>query len=113
MCCRHVGPVAHQTTGRSEHALLIDRGHFVTNSERSKLLAMASEKCISTNHKAARSQSDQFCKRRLKFAFGTSVKHMELQSQRLGRRTHLARLRVRETGTGRVDKQSHDARGGK
>jgi hypothetical protein len=41
MSVRNVGSVAHQTTGRSELAPLVDCGHRVLSRQRSELLGMA------------------------------------------------------------------------
>src|SRR5262249_41592052 len=46
MCFRNVGPVAHQTSGLSERAPLVNRGDCVLNRERGELFDVAGKERI-------------------------------------------------------------------
>src|SRR5947209_6404068 len=56
MSVRNVGSVAHQTSGRSELAPLVDCGHPVLNRQRGELLGMGGEERIAPNYQSASSQ---------------------------------------------------------
>src|SRR5262249_13304852 len=59
MCFRNVGPVAHQTSGLSERAPLVNRGDCVWNRERGELFDVAGEERISPNYQPASSYLTQ------------------------------------------------------
>src|SRR5262249_19481076 len=50
MCFRNVGTVAHQTSGRSELAPLVDRGNRMLNRQGGELLGMAGEERVAPNY---------------------------------------------------------------
>jgi hypothetical protein len=56
MSVRNVGSVAHQTSGRGELAIQVDRGHRVLDRQRGELLDMAGEERIAPNYQPASSQ---------------------------------------------------------
>src|SRR5262249_20744459 len=66
MCFRNVGPVAHQTSGRSELAPLIDRGNRVLNRQGGELLGMAGEERVAPNYQPTSTQLSQLAKMRSK-----------------------------------------------
>src|SRR5258708_3586835 len=59
MCFRNVGPVAHQASGRSELAPLVDRGNRVLNRQGGEPLGMAGEERVAPNYQPASSQLSQ------------------------------------------------------
>jgi hypothetical protein len=55
MSVRNVGSVAHQTSGRGELAMLVDRGHRVLHRQRGELLDVVGEQRASPNYQPASS----------------------------------------------------------
>ena len=50
------------------------------------------------------------CKGRIELLFGAGIEDMEFQPEGAGRRQRLPRFGLGNSGIGRVDEQSHDAR---
>src|SRR5260370_41230653 len=73
MCFRHVGPVAHQASGRSELAPLVDRGNRVLNRQGGELLGMAGEERVAPNYQPASSQLSQLREDPIEVLFGACV----------------------------------------
>src|SRR5262245_9061622 len=84
-------PVAHQATGLGVLMKWVDSGHRVAGRQSRKLLALAIEEWISTDHERAGSQPLQGCEGRIEVAFGARVKDVELQTEGAGRGPQLSR----------------------
>ena len=76
-----VRSVAHQTSGRSEIAILIDRWHRVAERERGKLFALAGEKWIGGDYEPAGPQLDHGCENSIEVVLGPGMQDMKLQPQ--------------------------------
>src|SRR5262249_10126463 len=84
-------PVAHQAAGLGVLMKWVDSGHRVAGRQSRKLLALAIEEWISTDHERAGSQPLQGCEGRIEVAFGARVKDVELQTEGAGRGPQLSR----------------------
>ena len=76
MSVRIVGSVAHQTSGRGELAIQVDRGHRVLDRQRGKLLDMAGEERITPNYQPASSQLSQPREDPIEVLFSACVQDM-------------------------------------
>src|SRR6266481_5156851 len=94
MCFRNVGPVAHQASGRSELAPLVDRGNRVLNRQGGELLGMAGEECVAPNYQPTSSQLSQLREDQIEVLFSACVQDMYVDAKGLGRRKHFALLRL-------------------
>jgi hypothetical protein len=113
MTLRNVGPVAHQTTGRSELAPLVDCGHGVLKRKRGKLLGMAGEERITRNYQPGSPQLGQLCEDSVEVLFSTCVQDMQDDSKRTRRRKRFMRLRFGKLRNTWIDQQGQYARLGK
>src|SRR5262249_39338489 len=95
--------VAHQTSGRSKLASSVDRRHFMTNRQRSKLSDMACKKSLGTNNQPAYLRLAQVCEDCLKLRFGAGLKDMELQPEHLRCRRRFPSFFFGNSGTGWID----------
>jgi nitrogen fixation/metabolism regulation signal transduction histidine kinase len=85
-----VASVAHQAAGQTEVAKLVDRGHRVANSQRSKLFTMGAEEAIGGDHEPIGPQLVQVIERAGEVAFNSGVQHVELQPEGVGRRLQVS-----------------------
>src|SRR5215471_2926363 len=72
--------IAHQTAGSDELAVLVNRGHRVTQGERGELLGVGGEKRVGTDDEPARAQLHQACEELLEVAFAARIQHMEVDA---------------------------------
>ena len=84
----------------------------MTDRQRGELLAMAREEYLGADHEPARSQLDHLCEDCIEVTFGAGIQDKELQAEAVGRRQHLLRFGLSNSGIGWVDEQGHDARRG-
>ena len=64
------------------------------------------------DHEPARSQLGQLCEDPIEVTFGAGSQNMELQPECAGRRLHVLRGGLGNSGIGWIDEQGHDARRG-
>src|SRR6516164_8987830 len=76
MCFRNIIPVAHQTSGRSELAPLVDRGNRVLNRQGGELLDMAGEERVAPNDQPPSSQLGQLLEDAIEVLFNACVQDM-------------------------------------
>src|SRR5262249_3516248 len=109
---RNGRPIAHQTSGHSELAPVVNRRHRVVERQCGELFGPTSEKWIAANHEPACSQLDQFCEDAIEFTFGASIQNMEVQSEGTSSCLQRPCAAVGKSGTGWINKQGHDTRRG-
>ena len=85
------------------------RGHRVADRQRGELLAMAGEEWIAADHQATRAQLNKLYEDFIQITFGAGTKYFKLQPEGAGRRPQVCRCGFRQSGTGWVDQQCHDA----
>src|SRR5262249_27641535 len=76
MSVGNVDSVAHQTSGRRELAIQVDRRHRVLDRQRGKLFDMASEERIAANYQPASSQLSQLRENPIEVLFSACVQDM-------------------------------------
>src|SRR5262249_8613610 len=76
MCFSNVGPIAHQTSGRSELAPLVDRGNGVLNRQGGELLRMAGEERVAPNYQPTSSPLSQLREDPIEVLFSACVEDM-------------------------------------
>src|SRR5262249_13328655 len=76
MCFSNVGPITHQTSGRSELAPLVDRGNGVLNRQGGELLRMAGEERVAPNYQPTSSQLSQPREDPIEVLFSACVEDM-------------------------------------
>ena len=102
--------VTHEAAGRSELAVLVDRGHCVADCERAELLALRVEERIGADHERAGLQLTQAGEGRFEFAFGAGLQDVNLNTHAASRCLEVPHQRLGKE-IGRIDEHRNEARG--
>ena len=107
ICVSEPRPVASETTGGSELAILVDRGHRVAQRQLRKLFAPTIEECIGIDHHYACPQLEHGREGQVQLALAAGVQDMQLETEVA--RGLLGLFGICLGGIGRVDYQGSAA----
>src|ERR1700730_7191659 len=93
--------------------MLESYGHCMAKCHRGELFAMTDEKWTAGDHEPAHPQLAQLCKNSFEVSFVAGMQDIELQSETMSCRHHLADCSLCSAEIGRIDKKRHDPNRGK